>query len=59
MKQMPAKPPTMKGQVDTMWDVLHNHVLTQLNFLGIKVSFILGFLALILALLGILIVKLG
>lgn len=54
---MPEKPIGMEEQVDTMWDVLHNHVLTQLNFLGLKVSFALGFLALILALLGVLIIK--
>lgn len=52
------KPETLEGKVDSLWEVVHNHVLTQLTVLDIEVKFILVFVALLLALCGILIVKL-
>ena len=50
-----AKPTTMEGQVDMLWDIVANHLLSKTGFLDWKLNFVLVFLALVLALLAILI----
>ena len=48
-----SKPRTLTEQVDIMWDTLHNHVLGCLDTQGTKLNFILGFLALQMGIMGI------
>jgi len=53
--KLPTKPKTQKGQIDMLWEACFNHLPTRLKWVDTKVSFILGFTALILGLLGVLV----
>ena len=55
--KMPAKPKTMKKQIDTIWDVIGNCVLTQLKVQNLKLTFVLVFMGIIIGFLGVLIFK--
>lgn len=54
--KLPKKPKTTKGQVDMMWDAVFNLWPHRLKWQDIKINFILAFVALILAGMGILLV---
>lgn len=51
----PEKPQDRDEQISMIWDALYNHVFHRLKTQDMKINFICGFLALILALLGVLI----
>ena len=51
----PKKPEDKDQQISMIWDALYNHVFHRLKTQDLKINFIFGFLALILALLGVLI----
>ena len=51
------KPESQEEQISVIWDFLFNHLAHRVKFIDLKIAFILGFLTLILALLGVLIVK--
>jgi len=52
--QMPEKPKTTKGQVDALWDICSNHILGRLRWQDVKLNFILGFMGLVMVVLGVL-----
>lgn len=54
---IPEKPKTQKEQISMLWDAVYNHLPTRLGWIDIKIGFIMGFLGLILALLGVLIMR--
>lgn len=56
--KIPEKPKTQKDQVSVMWDIMCNHLLSWAKWQDVKMRFIMAFLALIIALLGVLILKL-
>jgi len=58
MKLYKEKPKTVKGQVDCLWDTVHNHLVTKVSMLDIQLKFILAFLGLLLALMAIVLSKL-
>ena len=49
---VPKKPKGQKDQISMVWDALFNGVIHRVNFQDIKINFILGFMVLILGLLG-------
>ena len=49
------KPTKMSAQIDMVWDELFNHIPSRLRWQDVKLNFLLGFVALILGLLGVLI----
>ena len=51
------KPKTTKAQMDLVWRQAFNHIPSKLNWLDMKLNFILVFTALILGLLGVLIAR--
>lgn len=55
--EIPQKPETQKEQISTLWDIVCNHLFTKVNTHDIKINFILIFVGLILALLGVLIFR--
>lgn len=50
--KMPDKPKTTKGQVNALWDVVSNCILTQLRVQNLKLTFVLIFMGIMLAFLG-------
>jgi len=50
--KMPDKPKTTKAQVDALWDVVSNCVLTQLRVQNLKLTFVLVFLGILLGFVG-------
>lgn len=48
----PEKPKTQREQVDTLWDIVANHLWHKMYWLDIKLNFLLAFIAVILTLLG-------
>ena len=54
---LPEKPKTQKAQIDALWDIVTNHMLSRLSWQDKKMTFILGLQGLIIALMGILISK--
>ena len=57
MNKMPDKPQTMKEQVDMLWDAVYNHIPSKLRWQNVKLNFILTFMALVLALQAVLILR--
>lgn len=64
MYVLPPKPPSEKEQISVMWDILANHlphclqdVYDRIHWVDRKLNFILGFMGLVLALLGVLIAR--
>ena len=55
--KLPDKPKTQKGQIDMMWDAIFNAFPHRLKWQDIKINFILTFVALILAMIGILVIR--
>ena len=55
--EMPKKPKSLEDQIDTLWDIVANHILSRLHWQDIKLNFIMGLVALILALVSILIAR--
>lgn len=55
--KMPKKPKCLEDQMDTLWDIVANHILTRLHWQDVKLNFILAFLALTLALLSIILAR--
>ena len=55
----PKKPPTQKEQIDLIWEFLFNHLTHKVQFLSLKMTFVLIFMGLILGLLGIVIARVG
>ena len=53
IKQLPEKPKTTKEQVSVLWDIVANHLITQVRMNNMKLNFVLGFLGLIMGLIGI------
>ena len=55
--KIPDKPKSSKGQVDMLWDAVFNHIPTALRAMekwnNVRFGFLMGFMALIVALLGI------
>jgi hypothetical protein len=51
------KPQKQEEQIDLIWEYLFNYLLHKVRFMDLKIGFILGFITLMLALLGILIFK--
>ncbi len=49
---VPEKPKSQKDQISMVWDALFNGLIHRVNFQDIKINFILGFMVLILGLLG-------
>ena len=49
----------MKGQIDALWDVCANHIITSLRWQDIKMNFLLGFLGLVMGLLAVIIAMLA
>ena len=45
------KPESLEEKVDLIWEAAFNHIPTQINWLNLKLTFILTFVALILGLL--------
>ena len=54
---MPDKPEREDEQISMLWDAVYNHIPHRLDFLNVKINFILAFIALVLALLGVIILK--
>lgn len=52
---IPKKPEDKDEQISMIWDALYNHVFHRLKTQDMKINFMFAFIALILALLGILI----
>jgi len=50
------KPDKIEDQVSMLWEACFNHIPSQLHFQELKINFVLMFLGLILALIGVLIV---
>lgn len=57
MNKIPAKPKTTKEQVDKLWDIVTNDIMTRLRWQDIKINFILTLVAIILALTAIAVLK--
>lgn len=55
--KIPEKPKSQKEQVSMLWDAVYNHMFSKLAAHDKMMGFTLAFLALILAFLGILILK--
>ena len=53
MIKIPQKPKTQKGQMDTLWDIVCNHLLHEVSMNKTISKFMMGFQALILALLAV------
>ncbi len=49
---IPKKPKSQKEQISMVWDALFNGIIHRVNFQDTKINFILGFMVLILGLLG-------
>jgi len=49
------KPETTEEKVDSLWCTVHNHVLTRLDILGLKVNALIALMVLAIALMGIII----
>ncbi|KKN56925.1 hypothetical protein LCGC14_0567170 [marine sediment metagenome] len=52
MNNMPKKPETHEEQTSVLWDVMCNHVMSKLKTQDIKLNFVLGFMGLVLVLIG-------
>lgn len=50
----PSKPQEQKDQISMLWDAVYNHIPARLKWQDVKLNFILGFMALILVVLGVL-----
>jgi len=50
---MPKKPKTMKEQVNALWEITGNHVLTSLRVQNMKCNFLLGLVSVSVTLSGI------
>ena len=55
--KIPAKPKTTKAQIDMIWDALFNEIPHKFKWQDVKINFILVFVALILTMIGILVVR--
>lgn len=55
--ETPDKPTKEKEQISMLWDAVWNHLPHQLNFMDTKINFILAFMALLMALVGVAIFK--
>ena len=55
--KIPEKPKTTKEQINMIWDALFNAIPHHLKSQDIRINFILAFMALILAMIGILVVR--
>jgi RNAse (barnase) inhibitor barstar len=55
--KIPDKPEDPDKQLDTLWDLVTNHIFSWMRVTGLKVNFILAFVALVLALMAILCTK--
>lgn len=51
--EIPEKPPEEKDQISMLWDAVWNHIPHQLAFISTQFKFVFGFMALVLALLGV------
>ncbi len=51
------KPKTTKAQVDTLWDIVCNHIMSRLKWQDVKLNFILAFLAILMGLVTIVLAK--
>lgn len=52
------KPKSQEEQIDKMWDFLFHYLAHKVAFMDTKIMFILSFMVLVLALLGVLILRL-
>lgn len=50
--QTPEKPKKMEEQIAQLWEACFNHIPSQLHWQNIKLNFIMGFMALVLALMA-------
>ncbi len=55
--KIPPKPKTTKGQIEALWTIVTNDIPHRFRWLDIKLNFILVFMAVVLAFLGILVVN--
>lgn len=51
------KPKAQREQVDLIWDFVFNHLAHKIKFIDLKIGFILAFIAIMLALLGVLVFR--
>jgi len=56
--KIPAKPKTQRAQIDMMWDALFNGIPHRLKSQDIRINFILAFMALILAFMAVIMIRL-
>jgi len=50
--KIPEKPKTQKAQIDMIWDAVFNSIAHRLKWQDLKITFILGFMVLVLAFMG-------
>ena len=55
MRRHPEKPTRQRDQIDMLWDGVFNHLPTKIKWIDVKVNFLMAFVALILALMGIMV----
>ncbi len=49
---IPDKPDKQKDQLSELWDAVYNHLPTRINWLDIKINFILALLGVVIALIA-------
>ena len=52
------KPKTIEAQIDQIWTEVFNHIPSQFRWMDMKLNFVLGFMALVVGLLAVVIARL-